>query len=948
MTGEGGESRANRAPELTEAQARIVNALLFSTYPAYRDRASRQEVQNCLLAIWRKAPPSFADFAKLFQAEASKEGLASSNILVLIEWGSLLLQECARNVPLWEEHGISLVTAHALLLELLVAVKAKVGTKKSAFVVTRRALRRLFKDEATRTNRIERVVSHLAAKGQLGCRSAVLLGVVAGVCARLLQASEPNCQLNGATPSPLVVLEGLKSHYYTFWVREIVGSRSIVPQHIANAFHDFFVQFVSLEDLEKEIIPALEKSLLRAPEVVLNDLISPLINPLPLSLDLSSILADHLLKPLLANLKSTNGDIRSGALKAFGTLLGRCRNDASLNYLMDETLKPLTTSKVPSVDLRVSYAKVLDVLPSSESRAVQICVGISAIVLKEPNEVVIAAEVRTLTTHLITLVSQDSADAASILPAFTKGLNDKKPTTQKLWALGVGRLLWAIKDNPVSPSSTVIFDTLLPKLLDLFNETALNPIPAVQTGLITVAYIVTGLLDILESLDNKNLKALLSKSKVVEEALAYGPKPSFLLNHKVYSKVTGKEDVIWLVRALATCTLHIISKDSESAVCIGWAQAWLYIALAPSVDFEVRRLSVKALSSQYQQHSAIVPKILIRGLWAWVRSLYLDMKDSPACLSQAGPEKLAKVLHDLWIPPEGTAEKGVLHTQIHEDQLLDLLVLCRPELLPRMGWIDLCLSLHQDPGSLVSKNAKRCMETVTDVLETNSSSDRPLEIFDHAAYNSFAELAFIAPDSIVPLLVDQIKSDLNLEEFQSYGPQDFAIARTPEGTTFVDVLNKKGSVETLDKGSSDYELLKWEAEVRAQQAAKRGHQKKLTSDEQGKVNAQLSKEAEIRERVHVLERRIQRGIGTIRALALGPPTDAEMWMSQALEVLINIIEAGVGLLVGESAGEAFIACANLVTSRLGPLRQFIGVATLRSLGSSHLPSYLLQESLGGR
>ena len=886
---------------------------------------------------------------KSFQTEASKEGLASSNILVLIEWGSLLLQECARSVSLWEEHGISLMTAHALLLELLMAVKAKVGTKKSAFVVTRRALRRLFKEEARRTNRIERVVSHLAAKGQLGYRSAILLGVIAGVCARLLQPPQPKSQLNGATSSPFAVLEGLKSHYYTFWVREVLGSRSIVPQHIANAFHDFFVQFATLEDLEKEIVPALEKALLRAPEVVLNDLISPLINPLPLSLDLSSILADHLLKPLLANLKSTNGDIRSGALKAFGTLLQRCGNDASLNTFLDETLKPLTTSKVPSVDLRVSYAKILEVLPSSKSRALQICGGISGVVLKEPNEVAVAAEIKTLTAHLITLASQDSAETTSILPVFTKGLNDKKPTTQKIWALGVGDLLWAIKDSPVSPSSTVIFDTLLPRLLDIFSEIALNPIPAVQTGLITVAYIVTGLLDFLESLNNKNLKLLLSKSKVVEEALAYDLKPSFLLNPKVYSKVTGKEDVTWLVRALATCTSHVILRDPESAVCVGWAQVWLYTASAPSVDFEVRRLSVKALSLQYGQHSAIVPKVLIRGLWAWLRSLYLDIKDSPACLSQAGTEKLAKTLHDLWISPERTAEKGeVLHTQIHEDHLIDLLVLCRPELLPRMGWIDLCLALHQDPGSLVSKKGKRCIETVIHVLETNSSSDRPLEIFDHAAYNSFAELAFVAPDSIVPLLVDLIKSDLNLEEFQSYSPQDFAIARTPEGTTFVDVLNKKGPVETLDKGSSDYELLKWEAEVRAQQAAKRGHQKKLTSDEQAKVNAQLSKEAEIRKRVHVLEHHIQRGIGTIRALASGPPTDAELWMSQALEVLINIIQAGVGLLVGESAGDAFIACANLVTSRLGPLRQFIGVATLRSLGSSHLPGYLLQESLGGR
>ena len=887
----------------------------------------------------------------LFKAEALKEGLAPSNVLVLVEWGSLLLQECSKDAQTWEENGISLVTAHARLLELLAALQPKTGTKKSALVVTRRALRSLLKDDATRDGRIEKIVTHLASKGPQGYKTAVMLGAVAGVCARLPQTSTSTTSVNGVVGSPFAVLEGLKSYYYTFWVREVIGSKSLVPKHIANAFHDFLLAFTTIEDLQREIVPALEKALLRAPEVVLNDLVSPLINPLPPSLDLAGILANHLLKPLLSSLKSSNAEIRNGALRALATLLKRSKDNESLYNIMNEILKPLAASKLPSAELRVSHAKILEMLPSSHSRSSKICDGLSTIISKEPNEAAIAAEVGALTAHLTSLVSEDPGYMVSLIPLFTKGLHDKKQNVQKIWALNAGQMLWALKDDSFTSASTAILENIVPKLLDLFGEIASNPLQATQSGLITVNYIVIGILSWWQTTKNDSTKSLLLKAKVVEQALICEPKPSFFLNHRVYTKLASKEDLTWLVRAVASCTSYISSRkqDPESGPCTALAQAWIYTIVAPSVNFETRRESAKALSMQCQSYPDFVSRMMIKGLWSWLQNLYLEVKDSPAYLSQSGADRLGTVLHIIPMREEAKASsEGVPYTKVSEDQLCNFLVLCRPELVPRSSWIELCLEAGQDPGSLVTKKHRQCVEKVNLVLETNNSAETPLELVEFAAYNTLAELAFVAPGSILPLLVAQVKSDLSLDDFHAYTPQDFAIARTPEGTTFIDVLNKKGQAETIDKGSNDYELLKWEAEVRAQQSAKKGQQKKLTPDEQAKVNAQLSKEASIRMKVRQLERQIRRGIGTIKALALGPPTDTETWMGQTVQALIDIIQAGVGLLVGESASEAFIVCADLVAGRLGSLRQFIGVATLRSLGSSYLPNYLLQESIGGQ
>ncbi len=64
--------------------------------------------------------------------------------------------------------------------------------------------------------------------------------------------------------------------------------------------------------------------------------------------------------------------------------------------------------------------------------------------------------------------------------------------------------------------------------------------------------------------------------------------------------------------------------------------------------------------------------------------------------------------------------------------------------------------------------------------------------------------------------------------------------------------------------------------------AKEGTQKKLTADETAKVNAQLKKEAGIRENVRQIAAQSLRGFGIVKALAIGPPSDASRWMGTAV------------------------------------------------------------------
>jgi hypothetical protein len=212
-----------------------------------------------------------------------------------------------------------------------------------------------------------------------------------------------------------------------------------------------------------------------------------------------------------------------------------------------------------------------------------------------------------------------------------------------------------------------------------------------------------------------------------------------------------------------------------------------------------------------------------------------------------------------------------------------------------------------------------------------------------AAYDAAADLVFVAPDEAIPIVVGQIKSDLNPKQLNRIGPQEAAIFRTPEGTICFDPLSKRETEQPSRKGAKDYEALKWEAELRAQLLAKKGQTRKLTSDEQNKINLQLSKESQIRQEVRAVEANLRRGVGMINSLANGPPTDAQLWMGSAVQLLLDVIREGAGLLLGQAPAMTYINCSKCVSSRVH--RDFIGVATLRALEISSLPEEMLQEPL---
>jgi hypothetical protein len=896
-----------------------------------------------------QAEDAQATFIKVLQDESLKPGIASTNAFVLVEWCSILLQDLVDSPERFERWVEEIMRADARALETCFASTTRGGLKHSAIIVTRRALRKVFTAGDLGQKTLKQTISLLTTSRSACRENAVFLGVVGGVCARLSTAQ--------------TTLEDSKKDIYAFYAKEIIGSRTVVPPHIAGGLHDFFLSLSTSEDVQKEVAPPLEKALLRAPEVVLNGLIPPWARALPEEIDLSEILHTRLLKPLLTNLKSTNAEIRGGAIISFESIASRCHDETWLSKTTEEILTPLKTSKLPNAEHRALHAQMFTAIPPSTRVSTAIVCGLAPVSVKEVSENALVAETVALGKHLSYAIGQGADIDKTVFEAMIKGCGDKRNPFRKAWITAVGEAIWELDDSSLSnPQGSKEWAQILTKISEVFEEIATNPLPFAQNGLVAMAYVFTALSHSKYNAFFQDVgSSTFNNDKVSKKALAMSPKPSFLLNHRIYSKLISEKDISWMLRALTSVSAELGSDTVDSASNDAWSQALFFLMTGADVLPKARREAVRTMRQLYAFSPAKIGKVIVAGIWRWIEAIEQGEKDSAATAAKCGLDRLNIAVTAM------TTENGKANANFPkdalQDQVVSLLVLCQPKLLPRTNWIRMALKSGIDPGSLAKEKSMDCLNQVlinTEVsnfshlrvqkLQMTISQGSPQAQFikvNLAAYRAAAELAFVAPNPMILEIVKQVQSDLDVTQMAHLGPTEAAIARTPEGIAFVDVLGTAGKNHLSDKNIKDYDTLKWEEELKSQIAKKKGQQRKLTADETAKVNAQLAKEAAIRKEVLIAEHHIKRGAGIAKGLAEGPPTDAAAWLNQILRALLDVARKDAGLFVGDLVSTAVISCSAPVTARLGTLRPFIGVATLRALGESYLSAEYMQEPLGG-
>lgn len=674
-------------------------ALLFQTYPLYVDRLSRQAVQQCLRALL--STPNAAENLKFLtqnlETEAGKSGLASASAFVLLEWCCILLQQVSENPATPLAVVLDLIAVDAKALENCFARTPKAAVRQSALRVTRRALRAAFSNQTWGEDVVRQSICRLTADSATGFKNALLLGVVSGVCARL--------------PARKPVLEESKKTILDFYIKEIVSSKSVVPPHVANGMADFFSSFITSEDVTSQLVPPMEKTMLRAPEVILTGVLPPFCAALPDEIDLSEVVQNRLSKHLLSSMKSNNAAIRQGATDSFKSLLARCMTESLVLKITAEIVGPLKTQKITTPEHRVAYSQAIAAIPSSVEASKDIVQAFGPVFSRESNEPALEEELKAFAKHLSFLIRSTVKINDDTISAIVKGISDKRVPFRKIWQINIGEVLWSSETSALkSPEVEPLVTKTLAKMKDIFAEVASNPLPSAQSGALPSAYIFLALFQRISDVQGSEKPTWEEK---VSQSMTMGAKPSFLLNPRAYSKLGSQAEMQWFVRALAAVASGSTFNDAEDAAKNAWAQSFVFAIASPSMPTKFRDSAAEALSGVYLKDVASIGRIVINALWGWIYSLRTSEKESAAVSAGLGSDHLLYSVLKALCPP--AASKTPENATDIETQLINILVLSRPELVPNASWIGLCLRTGTDPGDLVRAHAADCIKQLVHI-----------------------------------------------------------------------------------------------------------------------------------------------------------------------------------------------------------------------------------------
>lgn len=843
---------------------------------------------------------------------------------MLLEWCTLVEEELATAGVLNENLLKQAVVAQASLLDKCLYPGTRDGISHTALILARRGIRKLFQS-GHRGTALPIAVRELSSGSTGTSKNAPLLGVLAGVSVRL-----PNVK-------PLFIDH--VGALVEFYVRVILGAKGALPHQQVHGLDELFNGFIGQEVLLSTVVPTIEKAILRSPENVLQGPIIALARCLPEKIDISQAVASKLLKPMLSSLTSTNANVREGAARSLAALLVRRQDAAEMERIIRDLLSTVKASKAAASELRGLICDCLKEVRPASTLSVSIIKGLLPIAAKEANESALRREISAIASQLPFLLI-DGEWPKDISDPMVKGCNEKRGPIKKLWLTGIATALLDIPALPDDAAARDFLSSIVALVADVYAELSLNPLPAAQAGTISMSYIVPAILH------NPVLGPVLKDAKVKTLSDQVGQSlvqpGSFLVNPKIYTKLSNPEDQRWALRALLGVDSYLDTADETSKAA--WGRALLHLLLAPESDPQTRKRTGVELAQRYLENPTAVGSSIVLGIWEYLREEQSKLPPRSAAEDSSRNVHLRRAVASISPSKTTWQKRGLpLPQDVLDDQAISTVVLYGPDLIPTVEWVENLLTIGLDPGALASKKTPQLMQQVLATFRAPTMA--PLTVFEKAACRAASILTFVSPDHAGAALVQQIEADLDFTQLTGLGTTEAAIARAPEGVLVVDPLAKtNGIVE--NKNVKDYDTLKWEEELRSQLAKKKGTgQKKLTPDQQAKVNAQLAYEQQVRTRVAALSSRLRRGASFVHALAVGPPTEARLWMSGAINCLANVLQAGGSFFVDGELITAYLACSNYVTDRLGALRPFIGVATLRAIGSIGLPAELEVEPL---
>ncbi|KAI0628364.1 ARM repeat-containing protein [Trametes polyzona] len=933
--------------DLSLSQIMDIFKLLTSTYPRYVDSESREAVEEVGVALVRRdelrgtpqGEPNESKFGVTEQVlgwmshevgriAKKSSSYAAADMFVLLSWCCGLYVACLNSNPdfttslAWQV----LLGVMASLVEMLLdpATRAKKSLQKSALVRTRRALRH-------RPEVLPVVMKTLLALSKTlpsPLTVVPLLGISVDVTLRLKNLKDE--RLKAVDPA-------LKPEIIQLYTSSVLMSRTPVSSHISGALHNFVSSSVTEDDFAGTILPTMEKALLRSPEISLS-IISEFLPAYSHPVEGDSF--RRLLTPTLNSAKSTNPIVRVNASALFKVLMRLNHSPADQEHGALELLSLPKAGKTSGPDHRVVLYTMLGAVPPSSvsSTILQTALPLLA---KESHDAAVLALAESITPHLAFCLRSDSALPGDVSSVLAKEMTNTKPLIRRAFCSLVGNALWDLEQLE-SPTAVAFAKSVVPSFEANLKAVAASPATAPAGPL--EAYIATA--SLLGPLSrSKQFEDIISHNTTLQTITAASPKPSFLLWDKVYQKLGGEEEEKWLLRAIQEVLPFFqdeFLRDEHARTLAG--SIFLHLAVESTLP-QIRRSTLATLETLSTAH----PELVNRSILSAITAYFSKPPVAPTKAANANGEE-----SETRTSKEGRLPALILACgafgedcpqDVKEGLLMDFVLIAHHPGFSgnlRPVWIELCQKARVDPHELVSAHVDALLEKVLRAIDVNS---KPLPGFVQAGYRAITTLAFVAPAVVIPKVVDQVRSDLRAETVNALTDDDLGIWATPEGQTYVDVLASKKEDAPVKKGKG-YKDAQWEAEVRKSLANKKASATgTLSKQDQALVQAQLEKEAVVRQQVNATKARIEQGLQLVRSLVDARVEELHRFVSTLAALLREGAFGKAVTLVGHASFETYLCLSECCSERLESYRRWVGVATLRSFEMAGIPEDFTLEPL---
>ncbi|KAL4068779.1 armadillo-type protein, partial [Scleroderma yunnanense] len=931
---------------LSLSQTLDVFKLLTQTYPRYVDTASRGAVEvlgmrlieqdeslgaDAKLGIMEQVVGWLAHEISKISKPGSFSSYAPADIFVLLSWTCGLYTACSKSQPSDSWRKLISIMAALLDFQLHPSTHTKPAMQKGALIRTRRALR-------SAPEHLPVFMATLVAQAKSSQTPLVhilLLGTAVDVILRLKNVKDES--LKQISPS---IQEDIVALYCSC----VLMSKGPVPHHSSIALHDFIRTCIGPASLATSVLPTIEKALLRSPEhslSVTRDFFLAYSHPL------DPPVFKKLLTSCLSSAKSNNPTVRANATALFKVLLNTIPEDC-IESVVPELLVLPQASKTTGPDHRVALYTMLSMVQASITVSSSIVKALPPLILKETNDAAIATLASTLPRHLTYLMNENICIPPEICNAIAKEMTNVKPALRRAYVSLTGTALWNLASSLDTDSSVAFTKTITTSLEANLKTVSTNPLGASAGPL--EGYIALSIL-LGPMAKSGKFVDVVTRNTTVESLAGTAIKPSFLIWDKVYQRITDADDEMWLLRATDLVLHHLspeLAKNENLRVHIG--SIFIHLALHSQVS-EVRRNAVRTVEAAVARHPKLVNLIVRESLMAVLSRDYCKLLPAKPAALLASDEREMPVVDKqrryaalLLCCASFGSERG-MDDVLRDTLLADLVVLSHHVIISgpsRSLWIELCQKTGSDPHDLVSRNIDLLMKNI---LEASMMGDTKAGFAD-ASYRSISTLAFVCPEVVLPRVMDQLRADIDVQGINGLTETDFGIFETPDGTAFVDVLSlQKQEPEGLKKGKGA-DIAKWENELRQSLANKKGGAlPALSKQAQTLLQAQLDKEAVVRQRVASLKANLERALAFIRSVVLVNVPELRVYISPIATLLLQGALGQGSRLVDSAAFDTFIDLARCCSERLDTVRKWIGVAIVRALELPCVPEEMQAEPL---